>query len=82
MSIPASVTMNAGMPTTATQKPCQAPTTAPTARPSRMPTHHGMPQSRMAIATVMPTKAATDPTDRSMCPAMITSTMPIAITRM
>ncbi|CPU61859.1 Uncharacterised protein [Mycobacteroides abscessus] len=27
-----------------------------------------------------PTKATTDPTDRSMCPATITMTMPIAST--
>ena len=30
--MPASVTMNAGMPTYATQKPCQAPIAAPSAR--------------------------------------------------
>ena len=42
----------------------------------------GMPQSRMAMATTMPTKAATEPTDRSMWPAMITITMPMARIRM
>ncbi len=31
---------------------------------------------------MMPVTAATDPTDRSMWPAMITSTMPIARMRM
>ncbi len=41
-----------------------------------------MPQSRMVMATTTPAKAATDPTERSIWPAMITSTMPIARIRM
>lgn len=81
-SMPARVTMNPGMPTYAIQKPSQAPMTMPTSMPSSMPAHHGMPKSRMAIATTMPTTAATDPTDRSMWPAMITRTMPIERIRM
>ena len=36
----------------------------------------------MAMATTMPTNAATEPTDRSMWPAMITITMPMARIRM
>lgn len=80
--IPARVVMKPGMPTYATQKPCHAPMTAPTHSPRRMPSHHGIPQSRIARATMMPVTAATDPTDRSMWPAMITSTMPIARMRM
>jgi hypothetical protein len=36
----------------------------------------------MAIATTMPTNAAMEPTERSMWPAMITSTIPIARIRM
>jgi hypothetical protein len=34
----------------------------------------------IAMATTMPTNAAIDPTDRSMWPAMMTSTMPMART--
>ncbi len=47
-----------------------------------MPAHQGRPQSRIAMATTMPTNAATEPTDRSMWPMMITITMPIARIRM
>ncbi len=36
----------------------------------------------MAFATTMPVNAATDPTERSMCPMMMTITMPIARIRM
>ena len=41
---------------------------------------HGQCQEYIDSATMMPTNAATDPTDRSMWPAMITMTMPIAST--
>ena len=44
--------------------------------------YQGRPQSRMKSATQTPTKAATEPTERSMCPAMMTSTMPMARIRM
>ena len=42
----------------------------------------GKSHTAMDCATTMPTNAATDPTDRSMCPAMMTITMPIARIRM
>ena len=54
----------------------------PATMPTMMPRGHAIPQSAMVLATTMPTNAATEPTDRSMCPAMITITMPIARTRM
>ena len=82
MSMPASVTMNAGMPTYAVQNPCQAPISTPSPSPIRMPRYQGMPQSRMKRATQTPTNAATEPTDRSMWPAMMTRTMPMARIRM
>ena len=50
--------------------------------PSRMAIGQGRPQWSMARAHEAPTKALTDPTDRSMCPAMITITMPMARIRM
>ncbi|MDQ0743542.1 hypothetical protein QFZ62_000850 [Clavibacter sp. B3I6] len=77
-SMPASVTMNAGMPTNATQKPCQAPMSAPTTSDSATAAPHGRPHSFMLSAATAPTVATTEPTDRSMWPAMITMTMPIA----
>ncbi len=43
-----------------------------------MPTHHGMPCRTTNCAETPPTSATTEPTDRSMCPAMMTMTMPIA----
>jgi len=47
-----------------------------------MPAHHGKFQSCIAIATMMPVNAATEPTERSMWPAMMTITIPIARIRM
>ena len=73
-----SVTMNAGMPTYATQKPCQAPIAAPSARQRITASTHGMSYFVIRIAATAPVNAATDPTDRSMCRAMMTITMPIA----
>jgi hypothetical protein len=70
--------MNAGMPTNATQKPCQAPTSAPVSRATTTATPQGRPQLFIAIAEIAPTIATTEPTERSMWPAMITITMPIA----
>ena len=44
--------------------------------------HQGRPQVTANTPEQAPTNAATDPTDRSMWPAMMTITMPIARTRM
>ncbi len=74
--------MNAGIPTKATQKPCQAPMATPTSRPARTPTHQGIPCRTTTVALTAPTSATTEPTERSMCPAMMTITMPIARIRM
>ena len=80
--MPASVTMNAGIPTNATQNPCQAPTSAPMSSERMTDSHHGSPSCTANTPEHAPTKAATEPTERSMWPAMITITMPIARTRM
>ena len=77
----ASVTMNDGMPTYAIQNPCQAPRRAESGA-SATARDHGTSCSIIRIAASAPTNAASEPTDRSMCPAMITITMPIARTRM
>lgn len=55
---------------------------APTTSPTSTATTQCIPVSRINSATTMPTAAATEPTDRSMWPAMITRTIPIAMTRM
>jgi hypothetical protein len=73
-----SVTMNAGMPTYATQKPCQAPIAAPEREAEDDREHPGDVVLGHQDRATAPTNAATDPTDRSMCRAMITITMPIA----
>ena len=44
--------------------------------------HHGRPHCTANTPEQAPTNAATEPTDRSMWPAMMTITMPIARTRM
>ena len=82
MSMPASVTMKAGTITRDTQNPCHMPTRMPATMPTTMPNGHANPQSAIAVATTMPTNAATEPTERSMWPAMITITIPIARIRM
>ncbi len=46
--------------------------------PSRIASHQLKFHSFMASATVAPTNAQTEPTDRSMWPAMMTITMPMA----
>lgn len=74
--------MNAGMPTNATQKPCQAPTSRPTAIAAITPTHHGYCPRITTTAATAPVSATTEPTERSMCPAMMMITMPIARIRM
>ena len=38
----------------------------------------GKPYVAVVMAVVMPTKPATEPTERSICPMTITITMPIA----
>jgi hypothetical protein len=70
--------MNAGIPTNATQNPCHAPTTAPTPSARTTAAHQGKPHCIIEIAEIAPTIATTEPTERSMCPAIITTTMPTA----
>jgi hypothetical protein len=74
--------MNAGMPTYATQKPCQAPMRPPITRLARIETYQGQPQLTANTPETAPMRATTEPTDRSMWPAMMIITMPIARIRM
>ena len=82
MSMPARVTMNAGIPTYATQKPCHSPTSTPVASAASTPSHQGRPLPITTTAATAPVSATTEPTDRSMCPPTMISTMPIARIRM
>ena len=43
---------------------------------------HGTSWSTISTAAIAPLAATTEPTDRSMCPAMMTRIMPIARIRM
>ena len=54
----------------------------PTPTPSAIASGQGRFHSDIDFATMMPVNAATDPTDRSMWPMMMTITMPIARIRM
>ena len=47
-----------------------------------MASHQSQPQCTIMTPATAPMKPATDPTDRSMWPAMITITMPMARIRM
>ena len=78
MSMPASVVMKPGMPTYATQKPCQQPMTNPTRSEMRMASIQLTPCRSINIAQTPPTKATIEPTDKSIWVAMMTMTMPIA----
>ena len=90
--MPARVTINAGIPMYATQKPCHIPTSAPTAIAASIAAHHGSLGNQShplccngrtaKIPDIAPIKHATEPTERSMCPAIMIITMPIARTRM
>ena len=55
---------------------------ASTAIAASAPPHHGHPCWMTSTAETAPVSATTDPTERSMWPAMITMTMPMASTRM
>ena len=74
--------MNDGMPPYAMKKPCAAPASAPVIRHSTTAIGHGTSCCTVSTAANAPTNAVSEPTDRSMWPAMITSIMPIARIRM
>ena len=81
-SMPASVTMNDGMRKKATNQPCAAPMTAPATRQARVAGTKCQPSWTISTAASAPMKPTTEPTDRSMCPATITSSMPNAMMTM
>ena len=81
-SMPASVTMNDGMRKNATNQPCAAPIAAPASRQATVAGTKCHSNSTISTAASAPTKPTTEPTDRSMWPATITSSMPSAMMTM
>ncbi len=79
--MPAKVVMKAGIPTKAIQKPWNTPMAAPMSSESRSVGMRPMPVL-YSIALRAPENATTEPTERSMLPMMMTSTMPTARIRM
>ena len=74
---PASVTMNAGMPSKAMNQPCTAPTAPPSTSISTTTAGQGTPACS-AIAASALTSATVEPTERSMPPVVMTSVMATA----
>lgn len=74
--------MKDGMPTYAIQKPCQAPAAAPISSATTSASGHGTSCRTIITAAAAPTNAASEPTERSMCPEMMTIIMPMARIRM
>jgi hypothetical protein len=80
--MPASVTMNDGMRKYATNQPCAAPMSAPAARHTSVAGTKCHSCCTISTAASAPMKPHTEPTDRSMCPATMTSSMPSAMMTM
>src|SRR5688572_24153627 len=72
-------TINAGIFTYATQYPCQAPIKPPTIRQSRIVNAQFHPHLTIMTPAIAPTKAATEPTERSIQPETMISSMPNAM---
>ncbi len=72
--------MNDGTLQVAQTEPLVRPQPAPTARASAADGPSGQPQRVMAIPSIEPESASTEPTDRSIPPAMTTTVMPTATT--
>ena len=71
-----SVTMNEGTRRTAKATPLTRPAATPTSRPAANPAM--TPYDSATTAATTPVSATTEPTDRSMLPAMMTSVTPNA----
>ena len=80
--MPASVTMKDGMRKKATNQPCAAPMMPPATRHTIVVGTKCQPNSTISTAASAPMKPHTEPTDKSMCPATITSSMPSAMMTM
>ena len=70
--------MNEGSDQRVTNSPLTAPQAAPVTRASATAAASGSFQSASATPSTAPESASSDPTDRSMPPAMITNVMPVA----
>ena len=74
---PASVTMNAGMPSNAMNHPCTVPTAPPSTSITRTTAGHGTPACSTSAASAL-TSATVEPTERSMPPVVMTRVMATA----
>jgi hypothetical protein len=81
-SMPASVTMKEGMREKATNQPCAAPIRPPHSRHTMEAGTKCHSYSTISTAASAPMKPQTEPTERSMWPATITSSMPSAMMTM
>src|SRR5688500_165420 len=70
--------MNGGMRSQATSEPCAHPSTAPRTNTRANDAESGQPRLVKAMAETAPSRPARAPTERSIWPATITSTMPMA----
>ena len=77
-SSPPRVTIKAGMPAYAVNAPCNAPINAPTAIPANSDGNSPQCSEVCTRTAAMPVIPTSDPTERSICPARITITMPTA----
>ena len=76
--MPPSVTTKAGTPSFATQTPFQSPTKAPRARAARIVTIAGMVPQVSSRAMTVVQRPRNEPTDRSISPWAMTTSMPSA----
>ena len=70
--------INAGKPTRTVSKPFTRPTIAPTASAASSASGIGQPAFVISQAQMTAHKPATEPTDKSISPAIIRSVMPTA----
>lgn len=76
--MPPSVAINGGRFTIAIQNPCQSPMTKPDSRQTISVNQTGCLQLYIMTPAIAPTTATTEPTDKSIFPVRIGSSIPIA----
>ena len=74
-----SVTRNDGIDNRVVRRPLTSPTSAPVPMPATAPTTQLSATCDIASAADMPDSASVDPTERSICLAMMTKVIPVAI---
>ena len=74
-----SVTRNEGIASRMVRRPLINPTKAPVPRPAAAPMSQLLATCAIASAAAIPDSARVDPTERSICLAMMTNVIPIAM---